>query len=452
MHIYLLFSIISHLGENVIYLKAMGRLKKFWIVFLSFLPLTAGAAVPLIVGGIAGAVGIVGFSVYRSMSPVNMADALSFFSACWSCDMFGGVMSTMSNLLPRAYDAIGGVIIPFAAALSAVWFGWKIFSGFLNAKIDEPWSITGEFGVHLIKLVAVCALLLAPLPRMISQIVIQPVFTVGLAIDHIAADMAGENKFTECVVATAVADAVSNPGADENGAFSPYLRHNLACQVGNLHQMTGLGMTVGWTMMNMAFNHKYMHKLMWDVPIFPNIPIFFCGLMITVLFLFALLPIPIYFLEIFIELSMDLIMLPLMLLGWLFKGWPIFPQGGRTIRQMIDDVVKGTVGIAMTGVFLTFSIMFINAVFGTWHGASRLAAAIQKNDSFVLMDGLMMRNDSLVTIILMGIFIAMFMVSIPALVQTLFNVKVSDKYYETTKKNLNIMWGNMKKWYAAIKK
>ena len=145
--------------------------------------------------------------------------------------------------------------------------------------------------------------------------------------------MAGENKFNECVVATALADAtITDSQAADAGAFSPNLRHNLACEVGNVHQMTGLGMTVGWTMMNMAFNAQYMHKIMWDVPIFPNVPIFFCGLMIIVLFFFALLPIPIYFLEIFIKLSMDLIMLPLMLLGWLFKGWPIFPQGGRTIK------------------------------------------------------------------------------------------------------------------------
>ena len=96
--------------------------------------------------------------------------------------------------------------------------------------------------------------------------------------------------------------------------------------------------------------------------------------------------------------------------------------------------------------------MFLNAVFGSWSGATRLAAALRENDSTLLMDGLLMRNDSIVTIILMGIFIAMFMTMIPALVKTLFNVQISDKYYESTKKNLNIMWGNMKKWYAALKK
>lgn len=420
-------------------------------MFVSFLPLTAGAVAPLVIGGIAGLGVIVGFSIYRTVAPVNMADAMNFFSSCWSCQLFADIMSTMSNLLPRAYSAIGTVVIPVAAGLSAVWFAWKLFSGFLNAKIEQPWAIAGNFGTHLVKLAVVCALLVVPLPRMLSDIVITPIFNIGLSLSRA---VAGNDAFAECVVATAMADPVSvDAAAASSGAFSPRMRHNLTCELANVHQMTGLGMTVGWTMLNMAFNSEYMHKIMWDVPIFPNVPIFFAGLLVLVLFLCALLPVPMYFLEIFIKLSMDLIMLPLMLLSWLFSGWPIFPNGGGNIRSIIDDVVRATAGIAMVGVFVTFSVMFLNAVFGQWQGASRLAAALQANDSSLLMDGLMMRNDSFITIILMGIFIAMFMTSIPALVKALFaNVSIPTSFYETTKKNINIMWENLKKWYAVIKK
>lgn len=420
-------------------------------MFVSFLPLTAGAVAPLVIGGIAGLGVIVGFSIYRTVAPVNMADAMNFFSSCWSCQLFADIMSTMSNLLPRAYSAIGTVVIPVAAGLSAVWFAWKLFSGFLNAKIEQPWAVAGNFGTHLVKLAVVCALLVVPLPRMLSDIVITPIFNIGLSLNRA---VAGNDAFAECVVATAMADPVSvDAAAASSGAFSPRMRHNLTCELANVHQMTGLGMTVGWTMLNMAFNSEYMHKIMWDVPIFPNVPIFFAGLLVLVLFLCALLPVPMYFLEIFIKLSMDLIMLPLMLLSWLFSGWPIFPNGGGNIRSIIDDVVRATAGIAMVGVFVTFSVMFLNAVFGQWQGASRLAAALQANDSSLLMDGLMMRNDSFITIILMGIFIAMFMTSIPALVKALFaNVSIPTSFYETTKKNINIMWENLKKWYAVIKK
>lgn len=429
----------------------MNKLKKFWIVFLSFLPFSAGAVAPFVVGSIAGLGVIAGFSIYRTAAPVNMADALNFFSSCWSCQMFSDIMSTMSGLLPRVYSAIGSVIVPFSAGLMAVWFAWKLFSGFINAKIEEPWSIVSDFSTKFVKLAFVGALLAIPLPRILTSVVIEPVFNVGLSLNRV---VAGNDEFAKCVVATAVADpAAASVQSAEAGAFSPKLRHNLTCEIANVHQMTGLGMTVGWTMLNMAFNEEYMHHILWNVPIFPNVPIFFAGLLILVLFFSALLPVPLYFLEVFIKLSMDLVMLPFMLMSWLFKGWNIFPNGSRNIKKMIDDVIKATAGIAMVGVFVTFAVMFLNAVFGQWEGADRLALALSQNDSTILMDGLMMRNDSIITILLMGIFIAMFMTMIPALVKTLFaNVEIPEKYYETTKKNLNIVWENLKKWYASLKK
>ena len=146
-------------------------------------------------------------------------------------------------------------------------------------------------------------------------------------------------------------------------------------------------------------------------------------------------------------------MLPLMLMSWLFQGWAIFPNGGKNIKGMLDNVIKSTVGIAMVGVFITFSVMFLNAVFGQWRGADRLATALAENDPTILLDGLMMRNDSIITILLMGIFIAMFMTMIPALVKTLFaQVEIPTSFYESTRKNLDIMWKNLKKWYATLKK
>lgn len=420
-------------------------------MFLSFLPLSAGAIAPFIIQGLVGAVGIFGYSVYRNAFPVNMSDAMNFFSTCWSCQLFSDIMTAMSNLLPRAYSAIGEMIIPFATALTAIWFAWKIFSGFMNAKVEEPWSLAGLFGTQILKLGVVCTLLLVPLPRMLNDIVIEPVFNVGLSLNHV---VSGNDKFADCIVATAIADPVSvSADAASAGAYSPRLRHGLACEVANVHQMTGLGMTVGWTMLNMSFDSEYMHKLFWSVPVFPNVPIFFAGLLVLVLFLMALLPVPLYFLEIFIKLSLDLIMIPFMLLAWLFSGWPIFPSGGKNIKSIIDDVIKGTAGIAMVGVFVTFAVMFLNAVFGSWNGAARLATAMAQNDSHILMDGLMMRNDSVITIILMGIFITMFMTMIPALVKTLFaNVSIPTSFYESVKKDINTMWGDLKKWWETIKK
>lgn len=428
----------------------MNWLKKFFIVFLSFLPLSASALAPFLIGTAIGDAGIAGFSIYRSMAPVNLNDAFNFFSSCWSCQLFSDIMSAMSSLLPKAYNAISEVIIPFAIILSVVWFAWTLFSGYINAKVEEPWGITSKFTTHLIKLSFISALLLLPLPRMLNDVVIEPIFNVGLYLNRA---FVTDDSFANCVVATAIADPVSiSDTAASSGAFSPRLRHNLACELSNIHQITALGMTVGWTMLNMSFNDEYMYKILWDIPIFPNVFVFFAGVLILGLFIYALLPIPLYFLEIFITLSLDLIMLPFMLLSWLFKGWAIFPNGGKTIQGMINDVIKGTVGIALTGVFLILAVMFLNAIFTDWNGVNFLQQAFENNDSSILMDGLMLRNDSIVTILMMGVFIAMFMTMIPSLVKTIFNVEISQRFYEKAKKDLNTLWSGAQKWYKSLKK
>ena len=147
-------------------------------------------------------------------------------------------------------------------------------------------------------------------------------------------------------------------------------------------------------------------------------------------------------------------MLPLMLMAWMFDAddFKIFPQGGQTIRKMIDDVMTAIVGIALTVVFLTFATMFLNATFGSWSGANLLEQAILNNDSKIFLDGLMIQNDSLITVILMGIFIAMFMTMIPQLTNMLFNIKISDKYYQNTKKDIQTLWQDIKKVGSSIKK
>ena len=127
------------------------------------------------------------------------------------------------------------------------------------------------------------------------------------------------------------------------------------------------------------------------------------------------------------KLALDLIMLPLMLMAWMFDedGFAIFPKGGKTIRQMIEDVIKAVVGIGLTVVFLTFSVMFLNALFENIGGINSLQQAIANNDSKIFMEGLLLRDSSLITVILIGLFLAMFMTAIPQLTNMLFNIKIS---------------------------
>jgi len=430
----------------------MKSLKKFWAFLIGLFPCGAWALAPLAIGAIVAGVGVVGVSIWRSVSPVNMQQAFDFFSSCWTCQIFSDVMISMSDLLPGVYKSLGLIVIPMSAALLAILIAWRLTSNMINGTTESSSKLLGNFSTYMVKLCVLIGLLLMPLPRLITDIFIEPAFTIGTSFDYMVSN---NDNFSECMVATAISDPVSiSESASKYGAFSPKLRHQLACEVANVHQVTGLGMTIGWAILNSAFDVKYQHKILASLPIFPNIPLFCAGLLILILYFYALLPIPLYFLEIFIKLAMDLIMLPLMLMAWMFDedGFAIFPKGGQTIRKMIDDVIKAVVGIALTVVFLTFSVMFLNAAFGNWSGASVLQQAIAQNDSQFLIDGLLLANDSIITAILMGVFIAMFMTMIPQLTEMLFKIKISDKYYKTAESDIKNIWKNIKKWGTAIKK
>ncbi|MBR0212792.1 MAG: hypothetical protein IJQ55_04250, partial [Alphaproteobacteria bacterium] len=259
----------------------MKLLKKFCMMFVAMFPLAAGAIAPIVVGGIAAGVGILGMSIWRTASPVNMQEALDFFSSCWTCQMFSDIMLAMSNLLPGVFKSIGQVVIPMSATLLALLIAWRITVGFLNNKMEDASKMAGNFGTYLVKLTVVVGLLLLPLPRMVTEILVEPTLAIGTSFDGVVSD---NKTFSECMVATAIVDPMSvSAEAADYGAFSPKARHQLTCEVAQVHQVTGLGMTVGWTMLNMAFNTKYMHKILWKIPVFPNVPLFFAGLLVLVL-------------------------------------------------------------------------------------------------------------------------------------------------------------------------
>lgn len=411
----------------------MKKLKKFFMPLLFYFPFSAMAITPAVVAIVVGvaATVVAGFSIYRSAVPVSLSDNLAFFSSCWSCGVFSDVLRNISEFIPKIYTAIGDNMVVIATGLTFVWFVWMILWDYLKVKAElDAWKITSNFTTHIIKLAFVSSLFLFPLPRFMMNTFITPIMNIGFSYNYIAKTRINPddvNGFNACMLAT----ALNEPAVAKEEAFSPRLRHNVTCQIATFHQITGLGMTLGATFAQMAFSGDYMYgpsPAGVKIPVFPNVGLFLIGIVIMLMFLWALIPIPIYFLKTFIKLSMDLVMLPFMLLGWLFSGWKnIFPVGGKTIKQMIDEVVKDTLGIALAGLLTGFAVLFLGEVIGDMDGAGALTTALQNNDSRHLMDALMLNNTSLINVIFAGLFTGMFMNAIPKLTEDLFKgVKVPD--------------------------
>lgn len=428
----------------------MNRLKKFWITFFSFF--ITGTASAGLIGMIAGSIAtgfviMTGVSLFRTALPYDMPSAYEFFSNCWTCQMFADILAIMSGFISQIYASVGNVTVGLAVLLTMVWFAWKLFSGFINAKVEDPWSVTETFTNHLVKLFVVVALLVSPLPRMISDIAIRPIFNIGLVLNRAIDD---GPEFNNCLVSTAVMDTSVDSRANEREAFSPRLRHEMACELLGVHSLTGMGLTYGWTLTQLSFDYEHAHKFLFGA-FFPNVPLAFAGLLLLAVFMMALLPIPMYFLEIFIKLSLDLVMLPLMLLSWLFKGWAISLEGaGKTIRGIIDDVINGALGLGLTGVFVTFGINLLDTVVRKATGSTVLDIINDNNTAAVANS--VLNGDSYISLLLVGAFIAMFMSSIPALAKTLFNVEISQEFYDSAKSNVQTMWNNGKKIWENLKK
>ena len=226
----------------------------------------------------------------------------------------------------------------------------------------------------------------------------------------------------------------------------------MACELLDVHKLTGVGLTLGWTLAQLSFDYEHAHKLLFGA-FMPNLPLLFAGLLMMAVFVMALIPIPMYFLEIFIKLSLDLVMLPLMLLAWLFKGWAISLDGaGKTIRGIIDDVINGALGLGLTGVFIGFSMQMLDKLVDKSTDAESLIEVIKNNDTDAVVNSVLLNDSGFISMLLIGAFIAMFMSSIPALAKTLFNVEISQEFYEDAKNNAKKMWANSKKMWESLKK
>ena len=73
----------------------MKGLKKFFVVWTAMLPMASWGVAPFVLGGIAVGVGIIGATIWRNTAPVDVAQALDFFTSCWTCLKKSDMSNTM---------------------------------------------------------------------------------------------------------------------------------------------------------------------------------------------------------------------------------------------------------------------------------------------------------------------------------------------------------------------
>jgi hypothetical protein len=108
------------------------------------------------------------------------------------------------------------------------------------------------------------------------------------------------------------------------------------------------------------------------------------------------------------------------------------------VKSIIDDVVKSTFGLALVGLFVGFALLFLNDVIGVMDGEDALTTALQTGASMYLMEGLKFNNDSIINILMAGLFIGMFMNAIPNLIKKLFAMDLTGDFKKAAEWKDNI--------------
>lgn len=399
---------------------------------------------------------LTGFANYKSYSLLTMDGAFNFFSSCWTCGIFSGIINAFSSLLNVVYLSLGEFMIYIMVLVTAVWIAYEILMSFIKAKpVASSWDYLNKFLPHLVKMAFIAGVLLLPMPRLLISTFVEPVVYVAMSynkvVDKHFSDDNHKNSYNECLIATLIQDSQTPHHPDD--AFSPMFRSALACHLASVHRLAGTGLTVGWTFMKEAFDVKHFYKIAF-LPVFPNLGLLLAGFLLIAVFLVVLLPVPLYILEVVINLAIDFIFLPLIFLGWLFNGNPFFIGDSHSLKKIIENFIRGFAGISMVLIFVSFAMFFMDSILSPADPSGAfIQNAISQNNPDLLVEGMTLKNGSFMTLIFSGVFLAMFMFLLIKLVKTLFaEVSVPEKYLNVTKQNIKYISDVSKNLYKIFSK
>ncbi|MCL2629878.1 MAG: hypothetical protein FWD33_04330 [Alphaproteobacteria bacterium] len=405
---------------------------------------TASAIPWAIIVPIAGALGI----VYRNFVPTNTALAFNFFSSCWTCRIFSGVTNALSNAAATVYSNLGEFVAILAVVLTPIWFAFVLLGKFVSSNPEtnaiDGWKIGTGFGLHILKLVFISALLLMPLPQLVTRTAIEPAMNIALSFQRVLSEADTENsvKFDACLIASV---ALENPQHNQ-GLFSMGFKNKMRCSIASLHSLTATGITAGWLLFNSAFDVNHMYKFKDTVPFFPNIGMILMGFILIIVYLWIILPIALVFLEFVMKLAIDMIFLPMTLLGWLFKGNKIWEVKDTDVQEIITGVIKMAVSLGLVMIFMGFALMLTGYALGGEGSMAALGQAFMNNDARAIIGQDSFINSATMNLVMIGLFLAIFITTMTKLIQNLVNgAHWPDKMLADAKKYGDHIWGYAKK-------
>ena len=256
-----------------------------------------------------------------------------YLSNCYICDFVSLLLGAINTVATQSFDMMGdvggGPAISLMAIGFALWLGWHIGSYLINYKYPDPMEFVTELGRCAFRVTFIAAILMLP-AALAVDFIISPIITMatelilGLVNTDVVADIIANNSIsgTENFCGAALNDS----GLSNGMALSPQVLNSILCMVQSVYYEAIKGLVIGE---GIACNAQSINLIIFSIP---DIGMWIIGIIIFIVFAVIVFSISFAMVDYIVRIGFVLIMLPLLLVAWVFpitrqytkRGWDLF--------------------------------------------------------------------------------------------------------------------------------
>ena len=256
-----------------------------------------------------------------------------YLSNCYICDFVSLLLGAINTVATQSFDMMGdvggGPAISLMAIGFALWLGWHVGNYLINYKYPDPMEFVTELGRCAFRVTFIAAILMLP-AALAVDFIISPIITMatelilGLVNTDVVADIIADNSIsgTENFCGAALNDS----GLSNGMALSPQVLNSILCMVQSVYYEAIKGLVIGE---GIACNAQSLNLIIFSIP---DVGMWIIGIIIFIVFAVIVFSISFAMVDYIVRIGFVLIMLPLLLVAWVFpitrqytkRGWDLF--------------------------------------------------------------------------------------------------------------------------------
>ncbi|MDR1691480.1 MAG: hypothetical protein LBR35_01405 [Rickettsiales bacterium] len=435
----------------------------FFLFALFVSPLQAHAALlPLILKLVGGLTALSTVSTATlELAGGNIFNFLyDVYSDCYTCKYVSRMIDFTVIGSNRLYEVLSPYImiaIPLVLIFYAVYL---VLSGFFNRDNSNlnAASFYSIFGPKVFAMFFAFALLAMPTPKLLFQYIVNPALSlatnIGIKLTMLGGGEDADKYYIACM-------AEKQPWEDEHFASADNENHfkdvqkQMTCITKQAESINATGIVIGNVLMSYASHFDYN----WLFAI-PNLGMLFSGLILTLVYSFAIYVFAFYLLEVFLYFYIFFIFMPFSIASYvLSQGKNPIPR----IKSIYDTSINKVVQAMFTLVFLCLLLSIVQLIAqSAWFSTntfSDIIRALRDNDVKFIIDNVYFGSKSFMYLLIAPLISIILLSQAKTLAGyfkipegDVFSDKLLEKVNETGKKVIKKTNGVYKEYKPQIKK